>query len=198
MAALERRTCVIFLRNWHQNPRSTSEVSVHSVPSSVTLPLRDVLKFIRACIFPLWCPCVGMLMHLCVKTRHHFTHSAAAHFLSDRAPFEMTPPPLPPPQQDIAQWHNRVMAVHVGAGRGQRSREELKKAGGGRGVIWSLTAQREGLCWLWPASYTNTILTHNPLSYALRETFFPVEGGQERAWHWSDKRDSRWRKEEGC
>lgn len=54
---------------------------------------------------------------------------------------------------------NRVMAVwrHVGAGRRQRFREELKNKR--RKSDNDLPAHREGLYSLWPASYTNIILT---------------------------------------
>lgn len=78
------------------------------------------------------------------------------------------PPPPPPPQQDIAQWHNRVMAVrrHVEAGQGQRCKQLENKARGGR-VIRSERGERH--CWLWPASCTNTITL---LSFTLQDAGF--------------------------
>lgn len=77
-------------------------------------------------------------------------------------------PPPPPPQQDIAQWHNRVMAVkrHVEAGQGQRCKQLENKARGRR-VIWSERGERH--CWLWPASRTNTITL---LSFTLQDAGF--------------------------
>lgn len=127
MAALERRTCTIILRNWHHNPRFATVALVHFVLSNVTAPSSD---------FCLKRPYVEVLLHLCVepvsislRARHIIVKQ------TERLLKWTLPPPLfllPPPQQDIAQWHNRVMAVrrHVGARQGQRCKELKKKEAG--------------------------------------------------------------------
>lgn len=167
MAALERRTCASFLRNWHHHVRFTIDALVHFVTStSLSHYLLD---------YSIRCICyVKMLLHLCIKP---VSTSLTAHYCqTDRASLEMTPPPPPTvptvpirphPSSTTTTGYCSVAQQGYGCmetcrGRlGTKIRRRIKKqeAGGGRRVIRSPGAQREGLCSLWPASYTNTILT---------------------------------------
>lgn len=71
---------------------------------------------------------VGMFLHLPVKPVRVPLPAWQITVKLKECLFQMTPPPSLPPQQDIAQWHdrNKVVRRHVEAGHGQRFSEELK------------------------------------------------------------------------
>lgn len=101
------------------------------------------------------CLHVEMLLHLSANPCQHYNYNVPHYCNIDRVSFETIPLPtasirlllsLSLPQQDIAQWHNRAVAVwrQVGAGQGQRFRKELKNKRQEEG--YDLPAQRKRDC----------------------------------------------------
>lgn len=101
---------------------------------------------------------LGVFLHLSVKPVRVALPAMHITVELKECLFRMTPPPSLSPQQDIAQRHdrNKVVRRHVEAGHRQRFSEELKNKRQERDRI--SRAHREGLCSLWPVSYTNTTL----------------------------------------